>query len=168
MWPAIDVTPKPGAPGTEIWVFQARQAGRSTLPWDCVCLGEKGVEKEVTGTFLITVTVQTAATPTPGPSITLITPNGGETWVECETYRLQWRSSGVKQVNITAAAGGKDLGHLATKVEADAGAYTWTIPKGFVSDFGPSGSDAMRVRVYATDNDAIYDENDAPFTISAE
>jgi hypothetical protein len=167
-WPAAGATPKPGAPGAEIWVFQTRQAGSSALSWACICLDDQGAEEEVTGTFVVDVTVRAAVTPTPAPRITLITPNGGETWVEGETYRLQWRSSGVKQVNIAAAAGGKDLGHIATEVKADAGAYTWTIPKGFVSDFEPSGSDAMRIRVYAADNAEVYDENDAPFTISAE
>lgn len=108
------------------------------------------------------------ATPThPTPQITVISPNGGEEWIEGQTYDIRWRASGVEQVNIAAATGGKDLGHIAFEVDAEAGEYAWTIPQGFVSDFGPSASDAVRIRIYAAGAAEVYDENDAHFTIAA-
>ena len=106
-------------------------------------------------------------TPAPPPSITVTAPNGGEVWVEGKTYRIRWQSAGVDRVNIAAASGGKDLGHLAFEVDADAGGYEWTIPEGFVSSFGPSQSDAMRIRIYDADDPDVYDENDDPFTVRA-
>ncbi len=57
-WPAEGVTPKPGAPGTEIWVFEARQTGASTLSLDCTCLGEEGIGEELAGTLVVNVTIK--------------------------------------------------------------------------------------------------------------
>lgn len=54
-WPAEGVTPQPGAPGTEIWVFEALTEGESTISIHCVCLGEEGEEEKVRGTFLLNV-----------------------------------------------------------------------------------------------------------------
>ncbi len=56
-WPAEGATPMPGAPGTEIWVFEMLQAGESTISWDCMCLGEQGAEEKLTGTFSLNLTV---------------------------------------------------------------------------------------------------------------
>ena len=101
------------------------------------------------------------------PSLTVVVPNGGEVWKEGQTYRIRWRASAIDEVNIEAATGGKDLGHIASEVEADAQMYAWTIPEGYVSGFGAEGSDAMRVRIYATQNPEVADMNDDPFTIEA-
>lgn len=57
-WPAEGVTPQPGAPGTEIWVFEARQTGVSTIALDCTCLGEEGAGEERAGTLVMSVTVK--------------------------------------------------------------------------------------------------------------
>jgi hypothetical protein len=106
-------------------------------------------------------------TGSPEPAITVVAPNGGEVWKEGRTYRIRWRATGVEQVNIEAASGGKDLGHIAFEVGADTASYAWTIPEGFVSGFGGGGSDTMRIRIYAVDDTEVADENDAHFTIEA-
>ncbi len=56
-WPAEDVTPMPGAPGTKIWVFQALEEGPCTVSLPCSCLGEEGAEMEQVGTFVLKVSV---------------------------------------------------------------------------------------------------------------
>lgn len=114
-----------------------------------------------------TEVVPPTASPTPVSHITVISPNGGETWMEGETYRIRWHSTGIEQVNIAVATGGKDLGHVALDVDAEAGEYAWTIPQGFVSGFGPSESDTMRIRVYDARDPDLYDENDEFFTVAA-
>lgn len=57
-WPAEGVTPMPGAPGTEIWVFETLTEGRSTISLRCMCLGEEGTGEELTGTFSLNVMVR--------------------------------------------------------------------------------------------------------------
>jgi inhibitor of cysteine peptidase len=56
-WPAEGATPQPGAPGTEIWAFEALEAGECTISLDCMCLGEQGAETERTGTFTVKLIV---------------------------------------------------------------------------------------------------------------
>ena len=57
-WPAEGVTPMPGAPGTEIWTFEALQAGESLISLPCTCLGEEGTGEELAGTLIVSVTVK--------------------------------------------------------------------------------------------------------------
>ncbi|MFP3896878.1 MAG: hypothetical protein ACLFV5_08625 [Anaerolineales bacterium] len=104
--------------------------------------------------------------PTPQSPIRVISPNGGERWLEGETVAIVWRAPDVDRVDIAAALGGKDRGFIVTDVPASEGRYTWTIPTGFVSDFGIAESNAVRIRVSDSMNPNIYDENDAPFTIA--
>jgi predicted secreted protein len=56
-WPAPDVTPMPGAPGLEIWTFEARKAGRSEIRLACMCLKEEGSQEEERGVFVLEVSV---------------------------------------------------------------------------------------------------------------
>ncbi len=56
-WPAPDVTPMPGAPGLEIWTFEAREAGRSEIRLACIGLTEEGSQEEERGIFVVEVVV---------------------------------------------------------------------------------------------------------------
>jgi hypothetical protein len=99
-------------------------------------------------------------------SIEVVSPNGGEEWQEGSANDIVWRSSGVEEVDIEVASGGKPLGYVARAVDAAVGQYRWEIPVGLVSNFGVASSDAMRVRVYSGDDPGLYDEGDNPFTVS--
>ncbi len=57
-WPAEGMTPMPGAPGTEIWVFETLKEGESNISWKCVCLAEEGSQEETSGTFVLQVRVK--------------------------------------------------------------------------------------------------------------
>jgi hypothetical protein len=102
------------------------------------------------------------------PFINLVSPNGGEEWKETQTYIIKWCSYGVEKVNIAMSVGGKDKGFIAYELDAESGEYTWTIPQGFISSFGISYTERMRVRVYDANDPYLYDENDAPFMIEAQ
>lgn len=54
-WPAEGATPQPGAPGTEIWVFETLEEGESTITLRCTCLGEEGEGEETQGEFVLNV-----------------------------------------------------------------------------------------------------------------
>lgn len=56
-WPAEGATEQPGAPGTEIWVFEAQQEGESLIVWPCTCLGEEGAEQQLEGEYKLQVQV---------------------------------------------------------------------------------------------------------------
>ena len=56
-WPAEGSTAQPGAPGTEVYRLQALEEGHATLVLPCTCLGEEGAERQVEGTYLLSVTI---------------------------------------------------------------------------------------------------------------
>lgn len=57
-WPAEDVTPMPGAPGTDVWVLEALEEGESAWSVECRCLGEEGTGETLRGTFELQVVVE--------------------------------------------------------------------------------------------------------------
>jgi len=57
-WPAEEVTPMPGAPGTEIWVLEPLEQGQTAVTLNCVCLGEEGEDEVLRGRFVLDVTVE--------------------------------------------------------------------------------------------------------------
>lgn len=97
--------------------------------------------------------------------ITIVSPRVGEVWIEGSTYDIVWTSSGVNKINISAAMGGHDLGHIAVGVNASTGKYSWKIPMGEVSSFGKSTASDIKIRVEDFENPNIYTENKAPLTV---
>jgi hypothetical protein len=112
--------------------------------------------------YTVTVTIPPLS---PEPSIEVLSPNGGEQWQEGDLYDIVWASSGVAVVDIAVASGGKDLGLIASGVDATRGRHTWGISSGLVSGLGIVRSDDMRIRISDRSDPALYDENDAPFSV---
>jgi len=68
------------------------------------------------------------------PSITILSPNGGEKWQYGKNYIIEWKSEGVDKVNIgledwTGIIAGDDYEFctIAEDVSASTGKYSWTI-----------------------------------------
>lgn len=71
-----------------------------------------------------------AATTT--PSITVLSPNGGETWTIGKTYNITWNSTGVSTVNILLYnQSGNQQATIVSNLTND-GADSWTIPSTIV------------------------------------
>src|SRR3989338_6299405 len=114
------------------------------------------------------------------PSITVLSPNGGEVWEIGSTNRIEWKNSNlpsgsdpinIQLVNeqgvlITTIAQGVATGGVSTGVGG--GAYMWTIPSSM-------SSGTYRIRVICTKELAdcfsgslpVSDTSDAPFSIVA-
>ena len=93
-------------------------------------------------------------------------PRAGVLWREGETHVIRWTRAYPGPVNVGAAVGGKDKGHLSFAIPAGTDSLEWRIPVGFVTGFGPERSDAVRIRVESSDDPRIGVES-APFTIAA-
>jgi len=93
------------------------------------------------------------------PSLTLISPNGGEHWPMGSQQQIRWATTGsVPQVSLSYSTDG----FLTTQVIASAitntGSYTWTVPT--------TPTNSARVRVASADTPtAVYDDSDANFAI---
>jgi hypothetical protein len=94
----------------------------------------------------------------PAPAITVVTPNGGETWFIDSSYTVTWTTAGtVGNVKIEYSTnGGIDWTDIIAST-ANSGTYPWTIQA--------TASANCRVRISeASDGDPV-DESDAVFTI---
>ena len=67
------------------------------------------------------------------PSITIVSPNGGESWKVGETHNITWNATGVQTVNISINAGASGAITVASNVSASSGSYSWTIPANIFS-----------------------------------
>lgn len=64
------------------------------------------------------------------PSITVLSPAGGETYTMGQKVTIQWTSCNVQNVNIGWAQGGHDKGSIKDILPASQGSYQWTVPSG--------------------------------------
>jgi len=102
----------------------------------------------------------------PTPSITVISPNGGEKWVVGKTYEITWRSSGIDKVDVSLCGqipidiAGNCLPVIAEDISANLGKYSWTIP----SDISPK--DGYRIRIFDGKTN-LQDDTDNYFSIVA-
>ncbi len=92
------------------------------------------------------------------PSLTLTSPNGGESWAAGSSQNITWSSTGsVNAVKIELSTdGGVNWGIIAAS-ETNDGTYLWT-----VSD---ASSSLCKIRISSVANPAVTDESDANFTI---
>ena len=101
-----------------------------------------------------------------GGIISVISPNGGETWEKGSTHNITWAYAGDPgaQVKIQLLKAGKVVKTIAAAVSSGQdgqGSYTWTIPAGQAS-----GKD-YKIKVISTTKSWCVDESDNPFSIQA-
>jgi hypothetical protein len=94
------------------------------------------------------------------PTITVLSPNGGETFELGESVPLSWVDNITSNVAINLLKGGTVLRNISPDTPSD-GSFTWTVP----SDLTPASD--YKVRVTDLSNTALKDNSDANFTISA-
>ena len=80
------------------------------------------------------------------------TPSAGDTLVEGRTYTIRWVSTPPRRINLGAVMGGHDKGLLLAGAPAGLDSLVWTVPLGFVTGFGPSSSDQVRLRLENADS----------------
>jgi hypothetical protein len=92
------------------------------------------------------------------PSLTLITPNGGENWLIGSLQNITWSAESVAKVKLDYSAdGGTGWITLAETIDANAGSYSWTLPD--------IASANCKVRISNHDDATLFDVSDQPFTI---
>jgi hypothetical protein len=92
-------------------------------------------------------------------------PTTGDTLVEGRTYTIRWVSVPARRINLGAVMGGHDKGFLLANAPAGLDSLVWTVPVGFVTGFGPSSSDQIRLRLENADSTDQWVET-GPFVIS--
>jgi hypothetical protein len=93
-----------------------------------------------------------------GNSITVNSPNGGESWQTGSTHAITWTDNINEQVSIDLYKGGSFYYTVVDSTPSDA-YYAWEIP-----DTLQAGSD-YRIKITSVDYTSIFDFSDADFTI---
>ncbi len=98
--------------------------------------------------------------PPSGPSITVITPNGGENWQVGSTQTIQWTSNDITgNVKIRISRNGGNVYTSIFSNVPNTGSIQWTVTG--------SATTQARIQVMSAQNTSIRDDSDANFTISA-
>ena len=92
------------------------------------------------------------------PYIKILSPQAHEVWTEGDIREIRWNAFSINKVRIALAIGGHDKGHLGDDrndfiIDAKQEKYTWKIPPGFVTDFGITRSDEVRIAFFDASND---------------
>jgi hypothetical protein len=99
-------------------------------------------------------------------TITVTSPNGGESWVIGDPVTITWTCSGISgDVRLVLMrSGGVTVGTIVSGVSAASGSFSWTAGT-TTSGTAPAGTDyVIRVRNIGSD---YLDNSDAPFTLEA-
>lgn len=110
----------------------------------------------------------TASPPSNPPSITVISPNGGENWTEGSTHTIQWTSQNIPAGNnmgIRVMNGKFEQQIIRSLLSSTDTSYSWWVPKNIPYNY------QYTIQVYHFDSMGIIvakDDSDAPFTILPE
>jgi hypothetical protein len=117
--------------------------------------------------------VISANSPTPRPqaSVTVLSPNGGETYKVGDTMVIKWSTSNVTNVilNIENANYGGDTGQHIQQIalsSAQAGAYSWVIPSQLGGSMTLDQGNVYKVWVRSLDG-TVEDGSNSTFAITA-
>ncbi len=91
-------------------------------------------------------------------SVTVNSPNGGESWAGGGAQSITWAATGVTNVKLEYTLDGSTWSVITSSTAASTGSYSWTVPN--------SASTAARVRVSDAANSAVTDTSNAAFTIT--
>jgi endonuclease/exonuclease/phosphatase family metal-dependent hydrolase len=91
-------------------------------------------------------------------SVTVGSPNGGESWAGGSTQSITWTSTGVTNVRLEYTLDGSTWTVITSSTAASTGSYAWTVPS--------SATTAAKVRVSDASNSVISDTSNAAFTIT--
>ena len=139
--------------GSYTWTISSTISEGSSYKIRVTIVSNPGTYDESNGDF----TLSTAAAQ---PTITVISPNGGENWELGSTQEITWSSSNVSgNVKIELYKSGSVEETLSAD-ESNDGSYSWTISSAF-----DEGTD-YRARISSNTNLNVYDESDGDFIIS--
>ena len=116
---------------------------------------------------ILTAAVIVFATFLSAQSITVTSPNGGESWVHNSSHNITWTASDINAGTyvITLLKGGAPVGTIASGIPADQFAFDWTVGTSNVPFPGAAANYRIQVQVQGG---AILDFSDGPFTITEE
>ena len=109
--------------------------------------------------LLILVTSFGSFSQTSSQTITVTSPNGGESWQANSTQFIKWESKNIDKVKIEYSLdNGLSWGTIAESVDASLGQYTWTA--------ADVKTPYVLIRISDVYNPSVYDVSDQDFTLN--
>ena len=94
------------------------------------------------------------------PSLTVTSPNGGESWERGTSHSITWDSSGSPGSSVKIELyRGSSLDRTISSLTSNDGSYTWSIPSTL------SSASDYRIRITSTSNSSYYDYSNGYFSI---
>lgn len=109
--------------------------------------------------YLVIICINTGITT--GQSITITSPNGGESWTGCTTQNITWSASGTSNYYSIdySTDGGSSWTSVTSYYNTTGGTYSWTVPN--------VSSSNCKIKIIDSNNSGINDQSDNIFTINA-
>jgi len=105
------------------------------------------------------------------PSITVTSPNGGESWRVGETRNITWTSTGLPsdaQVTLLFVNYDGASASITSSISASSGKYSWTIPERIAYYNAGTVGSRLNIRVYVNSSiGQFFDDSDNYFAITA-
>ena len=106
--------------------------------------------------LIISCSENEPSNPSSSNVISVLSPNGGESWLAGTSYTITWKSNISENVKIELYAGSNNLYTIASSVSNN-GTYSWTIPDTLQSAI------YYRVKITSILDSSIYDFSDSDF-----
>ncbi|MFA6404832.1 MAG: peptidoglycan-binding protein [Candidatus Paceibacterota bacterium] len=123
----------------------------------------------------VSVKITVAPTQATQPSITVLSPNGGEVWSIGNKYTIKWSSTNLKQNNVRIGIVDSRSGVNAggdIVVTPNTGSYMWTVPQSIGNiDFTSNTLPIYKIAVSSenvVNGDFAADLSNKPFTITSQ
>lgn len=108
---------------------------------------------------------------TPQPSITVLTPNGGEQLAPGQNYNITWYSTGISNVKIQLCGTSNYLGYICNQMSGSAGISIGAAQKSYIWYLDPNHpyfpSDTLKIKISSVDSSTnnIFDESNSTFSV---
>ncbi|MCU7511799.1 MAG: T9SS type A sorting domain-containing protein [Ignavibacteria bacterium] len=87
------------------------------------------------------------------PSLTLLSPAGGELWLSGSAHDITWSSRNIKNVRISYSAdNGQSWSIIISSLQASSGSYSWKVPDNLSSGYRVRISDASNSTLFSVSN----------------
>lgn len=126
------------------------------------------------GAYYLGKTSKDVSETTTKSSISVVSPNGGESWTKGDNVKISWKAGeDIKFVNIRLNVLGNPDGQnfsatVASRV-LNSGSYDWTVQDLYAEVLGVTGlpeSNKYSISIEDSDNNSVHDSSDATFSIN--
>ncbi len=134
-------------------------SNNGTINWNVPDISSEAVRIKISDTRFATCfdTTDASFAVLSMPVITLVSPNGGELWLNNGTYPVTWTSSNINNLSIAYSTNDTNWNLIASGINAASGSYNWVLP--------PINSSTVKLKLTDDYFTNVMDTSNATFSI---